>query len=163
MLDIQAFERLLGPCKELLERNIDLYAAELNQILSFVKQAEDQAFTDRFGSMLQGSRFGKQGDVVDMTGKKLDPESQVMHEAFGKMATGWTYLMYRTFYDVSGNGNSAIEKVLYPGLEDHPTFFIAKKQMTNGFGGMISIKMNGGSKMAKKMSFWAKNDVICQK
>jgi len=34
VLDIQAFERLLGPCKELLERNIDLYAAELNQILS---------------------------------------------------------------------------------------------------------------------------------
>ena len=44
-------------------------------------------------------------------GKKLDPESQVMHEAFGKMAVGWTYLMYRTFYDASGNGNSAIEKV----------------------------------------------------
>jgi len=34
VLDIQAFERLLGPCKELLDRNIDLYAAELNQILS---------------------------------------------------------------------------------------------------------------------------------
>ena len=47
--------------------------------------------------------------------------------------------------------NSAVEKVLYPGLEDHPTFVIAKKQMTNGFGGMISIKMNGGSKMAKKV------------
>ena len=47
--------------------------------------------------------------------------------------------------------NSAVEKVLYPGLEDHPTFVIAKKQMTNGFGGMISIKINGGSKMAKKV------------
>merc|ERR1711970_536952 len=34
VLDIQAFERLLGPCKELLERNIDLYAAELKEILS---------------------------------------------------------------------------------------------------------------------------------
>merc|ERR1712110_494429 len=38
VLDIQAFERLLGPCKELLERNIDLYAAELNQILSIKDQ-----------------------------------------------------------------------------------------------------------------------------
>ena len=33
-LDIQAFERLLGPCKQLLERNIDLYAAELDQTLN---------------------------------------------------------------------------------------------------------------------------------
>ena len=49
--------------------------------------------------------------VEKSLGKKLDPESQVIHEAFGKMAVGWTYLMYRTFYDVSGNGNSAIEKV----------------------------------------------------
>ena len=33
-LDIHAFERLLGPCKQLLERNIDLYAAELDQTLN---------------------------------------------------------------------------------------------------------------------------------
>lgn len=40
VLDIQAFERLLGPCKELLERNIDLYAAELKEILS--KDADEE-------------------------------------------------------------------------------------------------------------------------
>ena len=51
---------------------------ELKQLLNFVQQAEDQAFTDRFGSMLQGSRFGKSGDVVDMTGKKLDPNKGIM-------------------------------------------------------------------------------------
>jgi hypothetical protein len=51
---------------------------ELNQVLSSIKQAEDQAFTDRFGSMLQGSRFGKQGEVVDMTGKKLNPNKNIM-------------------------------------------------------------------------------------
>lgn len=31
-LDIQAFERLLGPCKKLLERNMELYEAQLAQI-----------------------------------------------------------------------------------------------------------------------------------
>ena len=41
VLDIQAFERLLGPCKELLERNIDLYAAELKDILSKDADAEE--------------------------------------------------------------------------------------------------------------------------
>ena len=51
---------------------------ELKQALNFVQQAEDQAFTERFGNMLQGSRFGKSADVLDMTGKKLDPNKPIM-------------------------------------------------------------------------------------
>ena len=51
---------------------------ELNQILSYVKQAEDQAFNQRFGNMLGGSKFDKQADVLDMTGKKIDPRSKIM-------------------------------------------------------------------------------------
>ena len=45
---------------------------ELNQILSYVKQAEDQAFNQSFGNMLGGSKFDRKGEVFDMTGKKLD-------------------------------------------------------------------------------------------
>ena len=45
---------------------------ELNQILSYVKQAEDQAFNQNFGNMLGGSKFDRVGEVFDMTGKKLD-------------------------------------------------------------------------------------------
>ena len=45
---------------------------ELNQILSAVKQAEDQAFNQNFGNMLGGSKFDRVGEVFDMTGKKLD-------------------------------------------------------------------------------------------
>ncbi len=51
---------------------------ELNQILSYVKQAEDQAFQQRFGDMLAGSRFDKQADVLDMTGKKINPSKGIM-------------------------------------------------------------------------------------
>ena len=51
---------------------------ELNQILSYVKQVEDQAFDARFGNMLAGSKFDKQADVLDMTGKKIDPRSKIM-------------------------------------------------------------------------------------
>ncbi len=36
-----------------------------------------------------------------------------------------------------------IEKVNYPGLESHPQYELAKKQMT-GFGGMISFEVKGG-------------------
>ena len=43
--------------------------------------------------------------------------------------------------------HNSIEKVIYPGLESHPQYEIAKKQM-NGFGGMISIELNGGLKSA---------------
>lgn len=38
--------------------------------------------------------------------------------------------------------HSKIEKIYWPGFEDHPNHHIAKKQM-NGFGGMISIVLKG--------------------
>ena len=34
--------------------------------------------------------------------------------------------------------------VYYPGLEDHPGHDVAKSQMFNGFGSMISFEVNGG-------------------
>ncbi|MBF0277129.1 MAG: PLP-dependent transferase [SAR324 cluster bacterium] len=38
-----------------------------------------------------------------------------------------------------------VEKMLYPGLESHPGHLIAQRQMTHGFGGMLSICVKGGS------------------
>jgi cystathionine gamma-lyase len=38
-----------------------------------------------------------------------------------------------------------VEKVIYPGLKDHPQHALAKKQM-RGFGGMISFVLKGGLK-----------------
>ena len=40
-------------------------------------------------------------------------------------------------------GHKKIEKVIYPGLETHPQYALAKEQM-HGFGGMISFEMKGG-------------------
>src|SRR5262245_4330131 len=42
-----------------------------------------------------------------------------------------------------------ITKVLYPGLRAHPGFDIAKKQMT-GFGGMISIRLDGDAERTRR-------------
>ena len=42
----------------------------------------------------------------------------------------------------------ALEAVRYPGLESHPGHEIAKKQMQEGFGGMLSFCLNGGQKEA---------------
>ncbi len=39
----------------------------------------------------------------------------------------------------------AVLEVFFPGLETHPGFEIAKKQMT-GFGGVVSFKLKGGLK-----------------
>lgn len=41
-----------------------------------------------------------------------------------------------------------LEAVLYPGLESHPGHAIARRQMRNGFGGMLSICVTGGAKEA---------------
>jgi cystathionine gamma-synthase len=42
----------------------------------------------------------------------------------------------------------AVAQVLYPGLESHPGHATAKKQMTGGFGGMLSVRMHGGRQAA---------------
>lgn len=45
-----------------------------------------------------------------------------------------------------------VESVLYPGLESHPGHAVAKRQMTNGFGGMLSLCVRGGEKEAQKVA-----------
>ena len=45
---------------------------------------------------------------------------------------------------------SKVEEVAYPGLKNHPGYEIAAKQMHNGFGGMISIKVKGGKAAGMK-------------
>lgn len=42
----------------------------------------------------------------------------------------------------------AIERVLYPGLADHPGHGIAQRQMSGGYGGLLSILVNGGQDAA---------------
>ena len=46
----------------------------------------------------------------------------------------------------------AIEKVHYPGLISHPQHELAKRQMPNGFSGMISIQIKGDEANARKVA-----------
>ena len=45
-----------------------------------------------------------------------------------------------------------LEGVLYPGLESHPGHAVAKRQMTNGFGAMLSLLVAGGAEDAKRVA-----------
>ena len=45
-----------------------------------------------------------------------------------------------------------IAGVLYPGLESHPGHAIAKRQMTNGFGGMLSLLVDGSADDARQVA-----------
>ncbi|MCB0486888.1 MAG: PLP-dependent transferase [Cyclobacteriaceae bacterium] len=47
---------------------------------------------------------------------------------------------------------SKVNKVFYPGLKTHPLHAVAKKQMTGGFGGMLSFEVKGDpDKFMKKL------------
>jgi cystathionine gamma-synthase len=54
--------------------------------------------------------------------------------------------------------NPAIARVLYPGLPSHPGHAVAARQMSGGFGGMLSIQIKGGPtralQVARKTSLW---------
>jgi O-acetylhomoserine (thiol)-lyase len=45
----------------------------------------------------------------------------------------------------------AVEKVNYPGLESSPYHALAKKYLTNGFGGVLSFEVKGGKEKAKQL------------
>ena len=47
-------------------------------------------------------------------------------------------------------GHPAVSQVLYPGLATHPGHAVAARQM-RGFGGMVSVRMNGGADAARKL------------
>ncbi|WP_255566973.1 cystathionine gamma-synthase [Flavobacterium litorale] len=44
------------------------------------------------------------------------------------------------------NNHPKVKRVYYPGLANHPNHEIAKKQMQNGFGGMVSFTFESGKK-----------------
>jgi cystathionine gamma-synthase len=45
----------------------------------------------------------------------------------------------------------AILQVLYPGLQSHPDHAVAARQMSGGFGGMLSIRIRGGEEAALRV------------
>ena len=45
--------------------------------------------------------------------------------------------------------HAGVEKVIYPGLESHPQFELAKKQMS-GFGGILAFYLKGGMAEARR-------------
>ena len=52
------------------------------------------------------------------------------------------------------NAHPKLSHVMYPGLPSHPGHAVARRQMHGGFGGMISLRLQGGEEAAK--SFTAK-------
>jgi cystathionine gamma-lyase len=40
-------------------------------------------------------------------------------------------------------GHDAVERVIYPGLKSHPQHDLAQRQMTGGYGGIISVVLKG--------------------
>lgn len=44
-----------------------------------------------------------------------------------------------------------VRRVLYPGLRSHPQHAIARRQMTGGFGGMVTIELKGGLNAAVRL------------
>jgi cystathionine gamma-synthase len=49
-------------------------------------------------------------------------------------------------------GHPELRCVLYPGLETHPGHDVAARQMTGGFGGMLSIRVKGGEASAVRVA-----------
>jgi cystathionine gamma-synthase len=49
-------------------------------------------------------------------------------------------------------GHPKLSHILYPGLPSHPGHAVASKQMSGGYGGMMSLRLKGGEEAAKKFT-----------
>ncbi|AYD03736.1 PLP-dependent aspartate aminotransferase family protein [Neorhizobium sp. NCHU2750] len=49
-------------------------------------------------------------------------------------------------------GHLQVAEVIYPGLASHPQHVLATKQMHDGFGGMISFRVDGGEEAAHRLA-----------
>lgn len=58
------------------------------------------------------------------------------------------------------SAHPAVEQVLYPGLKNHPGHDLAARQMTGGFGAMLSLRIKGGEAaaigVAAKVKVWTR-------
>ncbi len=48
--------------------------------------------------------------------------------------------------------NSRVERVFYPGLEQHPAYALARRQMPGGFGAVVSFNIRGDAKEALRVA-----------
>ncbi|MBI1852893.1 MAG: aminotransferase class I/II-fold pyridoxal phosphate-dependent enzyme [Planctomycetes bacterium] len=49
-------------------------------------------------------------------------------------------------------GHPKVQKVFYPGLESHPQHALARRQMPRGFGGVLSLQIEGGVAGASRVA-----------
>lgn len=106
------------------------------------------------------------GGAVVVKSQELADEYQFLTNSLGAIASPFdSYMAMRSLKTLSlrmeahqKNGlkvaeflssHDKVDKVIYPGLESHPQYILAKKQMT-GFGGMITFYLKGGLDEAKK-------------
>jgi cystathionine beta-lyase/cystathionine gamma-synthase len=89
----------------------------------------------KFHQNAQGAVPGPWDCWLLLRGIKTLPVRMREHERNAMELAGW--LMFRP----------DIDKVFYPGLKKHPGHALAKKQM-RGFGGIVSIRLGGGTGQA---------------
>lgn len=96
-------------------------------------------------------RWGEIGDVRRLSGGVASPFDawlllrgmRTLHLRFERQSANALRIARHL------EGRAGVSAVLYPGLPSHPSHELAARQMTNGFGGMLSIRMAGGSEHAE--------------
>ncbi|MEM2962017.1 MAG: PLP-dependent aspartate aminotransferase family protein [Candidatus Bathyarchaeia archaeon] len=111
--------------------------------------------SDLIGGVVAGSRedISKIWGVRKVLGGVLDPHAAWL------LLRGLKTLALRVSRHNSNaqavaeflEGHPKVERVYYPGLPSHPGHEIALKQMSGGFGGVVSFEVKGGFREAAKL------------
>ncbi len=92
--------------------------------------------------------------VRELTGSVLGPfESWLLHRGMKTLGIRFKEISNNAL-KIAGHfeNHPKIEKLFYPGLKSNETHGIAKKQMTNGFGGMMSFLLKADENKCRKFA-----------
>ncbi|MBY0122221.1 bifunctional cystathionine gamma-lyase/homocysteine desulfhydrase [Bacillus sp. S/N-304-OC-R1] len=117
------------------------YLGGHSDVLAGIAVAKDQQLGEEIHYVQNaiGSVLGPQDSWLLLRGAKTLGIRMEEHETNARTIAQWL------------SGKSGISRVIYPGLENHPQFELAKKQ-SRGFGGMISFDVGNAEKADEVLS-----------
>ena len=125
-----------------LERGADIVMHSATKILNghsdVVAGVLAGARADAFWDRIRGIRAGSGGILGPFEAYLLMRSLRTLHLRAAAQSAGALRLAERL------SGNPLVTHVLYPGLPDDPGHAIARRQMRDGFGFMLSIRVAGG-------------------
>lgn len=137
-----------------LELGIDIVVHSMTKYINGHSDSIAGAVCVRDGAWGESTLYEKLRYVSNSTGMVLSPMDSYLNLRGVKTLSVRMQRHCENAFEVARflESHSKVERVFYPGLASFPQHTLAKKQMKNGFGGMVSVYLRADSKGMQKFA-----------